>query len=68
MKIIDMICEFFMALFRTTGKIFGTILMGIGLLLIAGVFGAEGVKILLQLIVIFVSIRLITGVVKRLGS
>ena len=58
MKIVNAILGFCEGVFKATGKVFGILLAIIGLLLVGGIFGADGVKTLVLVALFIVFVRL----------
>ena len=65
MKYIDRLADLIFGFFEATGRLLSIILMLIGAIIVIGIFGAEGMKVLITIAVIIVAWKLVNKVFKE---
>ena len=65
MKYIDRLADLIFGLFEATGRLLSIILMLIGAIIVIGIFGAEGMKVLITIAIIIVAWKLVNKVFKE---
>ena len=65
MKYIDRLADLIFGFFEATGRLLSIILMLIGASIVIGIFGAEGMKVLITIAVIIVVWKLVNRIFKE---